>query len=48
MKFLKKLWDIFITPLVGIAVMVDESRRINEDGSWDVYWKRKNKQEDDV
>ena len=31
------------TPFTMIAVLIDDSRRINEDGSWDKYWARKNK-----
>ena len=43
MKFLKRIWDAITTPFVSVAVMIDESRRINEDGSWDKYWERKNR-----
>lgn len=39
-----KLWDAITAPFISIAVLVDESRRINEDGSWDSYWAKKNKQ----
>ena len=28
---------------ISVAVMLDESKRINEDGSWDKYWERKNR-----
>lgn len=41
-KWFKKLWEAIIDPFVSVAVMVDESKRINEDGSWDKYWARKN------
>lgn len=43
MKALRKIWDAITTPFVSVAVMIDESRRINEDGSWDKYWARKNR-----
>lgn len=39
---IKRFFDAIITPFVSIAVMIDESRRINEDGSWDSYWAKKN------
>ena len=38
-----KLWDAITSPFIAVAVLVDESRRINEDGSWDSYWAKKNK-----
>lgn len=41
-KRIKRFFDAIITPFVSIAVMIDESRRINEDGSWDSYWAKKN------
>ncbi len=43
MKLLKKIWDAISYPFIAWAVLLDESRRINEDGSWDKYWERKNK-----
>lgn len=43
MNFFKKIWDKITTPFVSVAVMIDESKRINEDGSWDEYHERKNK-----
>lgn len=42
-NFISKLWDAISAPFIAIAVLVDESRRINEDGSWDSYWAKKNK-----
>ena len=33
MKFFKRIWDMITTPFISVAVMIDESRRINEDGS---------------
>ena len=42
-KFLKKIIDAIITPFISVAVMIDESKRINEDGSWDGYWAKKNR-----
>lgn len=41
-KFFKKVIDTIISPFVSVAVMIDESKRINEDGSWDAYWAKKN------
>ena len=43
MKSFKKIWEAIISPFNSIAVLIDESRRINEDGSWDAYWERKNR-----
>ena len=43
MKTLKKIIEAITAPFVSIAVLLDESRRINEDGSWDKYWSRKNR-----
>lgn len=43
MKALRKIFEAITTPFVSVAVMIDESRRINEDGSWDKYWERKNR-----
>ena len=45
MKTLKKMWNALAFPFVSIAVMIDESRRINEDGSWDKLNARKNRRE---
>lgn len=41
MNFLKKIWDKITTPFVAVAVILEESRRMNEDGSWDEYWEGK-------
>ena len=35
MKTLKKIWEAITSPFISLAVMIDESKRINEDGSWD-------------
>ena len=46
MKFLRKLWMLVILPVeavISVAVLIDESRRQNLDGSWDKYWEKKNK-----
>lgn len=40
-KIIKAIADFFI----GFAVLLDESRRTNEDGSWDKYWERRNRRE---
>lgn len=43
MKALRKIWDAVTLPFVSIAVLIDESKRINEDGSWDSYHAKRNK-----
>lgn len=43
MKYLRKIWETIISPFESIAVLIDESKRINEDGSWDVYNERRNR-----
>ena len=42
-NLITKLWNAITMPFISIAVLVDESRRINEDGSWDKYWAKKNR-----
>ena len=42
-KMLKKMWDFISEPFICIAVVIDESKRINENGSWDKYWEKKNR-----
>lgn len=42
MKTLKKIWDRIAEPFISCAVLIDESKRMNLDGSWDKYWERKN------
>lgn len=49
MKFLKKIWSGITTaawfiaePFISVAVLIDESKRQNLDGSWDSYWAKKN------
>ena len=41
-KMFKKVLEAITEPFVSIAVLIDESKRINEDGSWDKYHERKN------
>ena len=43
MKLLKKILQAIFDPFVSVAVMVDTSKRINEDGSWDKYHERRNR-----
>ncbi len=46
MKILRKIWMGLILPIeaiISVAVLIDESRRQNLDGSWDKYWEKKNK-----
>lgn len=44
-KFITNIWNTITMPFISLAVLLDESRRINEDGSWDSYWANKNKKE---
>lgn len=41
-KMFKKAIDCITAPFIAVAVLLDESRQINEDGSWDKYNERKN------
>lgn len=43
MKVLRKIWEAISTPFVAVAVLIDESKRTNEDGSWDKYHARRNR-----
>ena len=45
MKTMKKIWEAITSPFISLAVMIDESKHINEDGSWNKYWERKNRKE---
>ena len=45
MKVLRKIWDAVTAPFVSVAVLIDESKRINEDGSWDRYHAKKNRKD---
>ena len=42
-KMMKKIWDSICTPFISVACIIDESKRINEAGSWDKYWEKKNR-----
>jgi hypothetical protein len=42
MKFVARIRDSIVYPFVSFAVMLDESRRNNENGEWNDYWARKN------
>ena len=42
MKLLRELWDAITFPFISLAVMLDESKRINEDGSWNEYNRKRN------
>lgn len=42
---MKKLIEKLLSPFVALAVWIDDSRRINEDGRYDRYWARKNAKE---
>lgn len=41
--FIENIIFFITAPFINLAVTIDESRRNNEDGSWDKYWARKNK-----
>lgn len=38
----RRIADVITYPFAAISVLLDESRRINEDGSWDTYNAKKN------
>jgi hypothetical protein len=40
---MKKLWEAITAPFTALAVLIGESKEINEDGSWDKYWERRNR-----
>jgi hypothetical protein len=42
MKVLREIWDAITTPFIALAVNIEESKNINEDGSWDSYWQKRN------
>ena len=46
-KTLKKIWQAISAPFVAIACVIDESRRVNEDGSYDTYWEKVNKKREE-
>ena len=39
---MNKIINAITSPFITIAVLLDESRRTNEDGSWNSYWAKKN------
>lgn len=41
----KRIWWAITDPFVGIAVFIDEERRLNLDGRFDEYWRKKNERE---
>ena len=41
-KLFQRIIDILILPFEGFAVLIWESRELNEDGGWDRYWARQN------
>lgn len=43
MKTLRKIFEAIASPFIALAVNIDESKRINEEGSWDEYNARKNR-----
>lgn len=45
MKIIRRIIDTVTAPFIALAVNIDESRRNNEDGSWDKYNERKNRRE---
>lgn len=42
MKMLKKFFSAIAFPFVSVAVMIDESKRLNLDGSWNEYHRKRN------
>lgn len=45
MKLVKKVCESIKDSFTALAVLIDESKRNNEDGSWDKYWERKKRKE---
>ena len=45
MKGIRYRFEKLMSPFVSIAVLIDESKRINEDGAWDSYNRRRNEKE---
>lgn len=43
MKILRRFWNAVTMPFTALAVALDDSRRINEDGSWDKLNARRNR-----
>lgn len=41
-RFFNNAVEAITTPFAAFAVLLDESRRINEHGDWDKYWAKKN------
>lgn len=41
MKLLANIWDAITTPFISIAVLIDESRRMDEGGTWSRKEQRK-------
>lgn len=41
MKKIKAFFENIAAPFIAVAVLIDESRRMNEDGTWDKYWERR-------
>lgn len=41
-KMFKKAIDFITSPFIAVAVLLDDSRRMNLDGDWDKYHERKN------
>jgi len=42
MKALKKFFSYIKDSFVACAVLIDESKRINEDGTWNEYHRKRN------
>lgn len=41
-NFITRIGDAISYPFSFFAALLEESRNLNEDGSWDKYWARKN------
>lgn len=41
-KLFKRIWEAITEPFISIAVLIDESKRINEDGDWNEYHRKRN------
>ena len=45
-KRIKKFFEAIVSPFVAVACMIDESKRINEDGSWNEYHRKRNERKE--
>jgi hypothetical protein len=44
-KILARLWELITLPIIAVMVLIDDSKRYNEDGSWYSYHAKRNEKE---